>query len=253
MDCPDARLLLAYRRHGGPAEFAPEDAAALDRHLAGCPGCAAAARRQDRFDAAVAGAMRAVVVPAGLRDRLITDALARRGAAWRRAAYRYATAAAAAVVAALTLTGGVLALRPVFDTDLPATAIAHQTEAPEQSVREFLTGQGLPESLPYDFNFALLDRGAGLGYEEIDGRMVPRVVFQLPPQQQPGAIRPDFAKVYIVRQGHFKLNPDKFRNTQNSFCTVLVVPDNGRGVGYVVVFTTLTLDPFLKPDTSQRL
>src|SRR5688572_18603344 len=102
MDCPNVRLLLAYRRPGGPAELAPEDVATLDRHLAECPACAAAARRQDGFDAALGSAMRAVAAPVGLRDRLITDALARSGAIWRRTVYQYATAASILVVFALT-------------------------------------------------------------------------------------------------------------------------------------------------------
>ena len=101
----------------------------------------------------------------------------------------------------------------------------------------------MPTTLPYDFN--LPSRQDGVGYDLIDGRMVPWVQFRLPPQ--PGAHRPDTARVLIVRKSRFKLDPDQFRNTQNSFFNVLAIPDDGRGVGYVILFTTPTLDPFLKP------
>jgi hypothetical protein len=241
MDCPSARLLLAYRRPGGPAELAPEDAAALDRHLVECPACAAAIRRQDGFDAALGSAMRAVTAPVGLRDRLITDALARSGAIWRRTVYQYATAASILVMTALTTAGVGLALRPAFDTDRVANEYATRYEVPEPSVRDFLSRADVPTALPYDFNYALLD---GVGFDQIDGRMVPWVQFRLPPQQ--GAHRPDTARVLIVRKSRFKLDPDQFRNTQNSFFNVLAIPDDGRGVGYVILFTTPTLDPFLK-------
>jgi hypothetical protein len=242
MDCPSARLLLAYRRPGGPAELAPDDAAALDRHLAECPACAAAAHRQAGFDAALGSAMRAVTAPVGLRDRLITDALARSGAIWRRTVYQYATAASILLMTALTTAGIGLALRPAFDTDRVANEYATRYEVPEPSVRDFLGRADVPTTLPYDFNFALLD---GVGYDRIDGRMVPWVQFRLPPRQ--GDHRPDTARVLIVRKSRFKLDPDQFRNTQNSFFNVLAIPDDGRGVGYVILFTTPALDPFLKP------
>ena len=42
MDCRDAQFYLRLR-HPGRDEFEPEVSAALDRHVAGCPACAAAA------------------------------------------------------------------------------------------------------------------------------------------------------------------------------------------------------------------
>lgn len=245
MDCPSTRLLLAYRRPGGPAELAPEDGAELDRHLAECPACATAARRQDGFDAAVGAAMRAVTAPAGLRDRLLTDALARSGAIWRRTAYRYATAAAIMVMTALTTAGLGLALRPAFDTGRVGNEYALRYEVPESSVRDFLARADVPTTLPYNFDFALLDSPGEVGYDRIDGRYVPWVQFRLPPQ--PGAVRPDVARVLIVRKSRFKIDPDRFRDSQNSFFTVLVTPDDGSGVRYVILYTAPSLEQFLKP------
>jgi hypothetical protein len=242
MDCPNIRQLLAYRRPGGPPELAPEDASVLDRHLAGCPSCASAARRQDGFDAALGAAMQAVTTPVGLRDRLLTDALARSGAIWRRTVYQYVTAAAILVMTALTTAGVGLLLRPTFDTDQVAAEFGTRYEVPEPAVRNFLSNADVPLTLPRDFNFALFD---GIGYEKIEGRMVPWVQFRLPPQ--PGANRPDSARVLIVRKSRFKLDTDRFRTTQNSFFNVLAIPDNGQAVGYVILFTTPKLDIFLNP------
>jgi hypothetical protein len=248
MDCPNAQHLLAYRRPGGPAELAPEDAAALDRHLAGCPSCAAAVRRQDSFDAALASAMRSVSAPIGFRERLITDALARRGAAWRRTVYQYATAASILVMLGLTAAGFGFALRPAFDTGAVADEFARTSEDPERAVRAWLDRQGLPVDLPYDFDYRHYRQH---GFETVEGRAVPVVLFGMPPQ--PGGFRPEAAKVFVVRASRFKIDEATFRATVNSFCTVEVVPDNGRGVSYVILYTTPKLGPFLKPTPHQQL
>src|SRR5215213_2036154 len=121
MECSVAYQLLAFRRPGGPAEFAPEDAADLARHLATCPACAAAASRQEAFDTAVATAMKGVTVPNALRDKLLTDALAKQGALLRRKIYSHA-AVAAAVLLAVGLAPGLVnrLFRPTLDADAVA-------------------------------------------------------------------------------------------------------------------------------------
>ncbi|HEY1380104.1 MAG TPA: hypothetical protein VGF55_25090, partial [Gemmataceae bacterium] len=101
MECRDAQFYLRLRRHTAD-ELAPEVNADLDRHLAGCPGCAVDADRSARFDAALAVAMQNVPVPPGLRDRLVAKLSAQRGSVLRRRAYRYA-----GIAAALLLTVGV--------------------------------------------------------------------------------------------------------------------------------------------------
>src|SRR5438874_172753 len=136
MECNVARQLLAFRRSGGPAEFAPEDAADLARHLAGCPACAAVAGRQEAFDTAVATAMKGVTVPSGLRDKLLTDALAKQGAVLRRKLYSHA-AVAAAVLLAVGLAPGVvsLILRQPLDAEYVVNRDAERMDAPEQAVQ----------------------------------------------------------------------------------------------------------------------
>jgi hypothetical protein len=242
MECPDIRQLLAYRR---PGELAAEERAALDGHLATCPDCAAAARRQDSFDAVVSRAMLSVAAPAGLRDRLLTNALARQGAAWRTRVYRTA-AYAAALLIAVGLVGGGAAwlLRPAFDTTALADAYGRQYEDPERAVSDWLAGQGLPPALPVPFDYRLHHTH---GQQVVAGRDVPYVEFL----HLAGQGRLETARVYVVRRNQFRLDADALRPTVNSFCTVRVVRDDDRGLAYVILFTSPTLDPFLKPDAQQ--
>jgi hypothetical protein len=243
MDCSACRQLAAFRRSGGPAELAPEDVAALDRHLAGCPACAALLVRQDVFDGSVSRAMRAVPVPAGLRDRLLADALARRGAEWRQSLGKGATALGIAVVGLVVCWSGYLNfLRPAFDTVAVSDQFAAASETPEAAeadVRGWLAREGLPPDLPpaldFDYRYHQFH-----GYEEIDGRKVPVVLFA-----QPGTGRLDTARVYVVRSGQF--DQYELQATQNSFCSVKVFQDGSSAIAYVVLYTSATLDSFLKP------
>ena len=93
MQCRDAQFYLRLRRHAGD-ELGVDVTVDLDRHLAGCPACATDARGAEAFDRAVAVAVRAVPVPAGLRDKLLTQASVHHGTAIRRKVYRVAALAA---------------------------------------------------------------------------------------------------------------------------------------------------------------
>jgi hypothetical protein len=236
MDCEVARQLLAFRR---PGELPPDDLAALDRHLAGCPHCTQLARRQDAFDAAVASAMKAVTPPPGLRDRLLTEALARRGALVRHRVYQ-TLAIAAGVLLAIGLIPGVITLltRTTLRPDQIAAAYEQSLESPpEQAVRRYLEDEGLPPTLPLDFDYRLHRRH---GPAPLAGRVVPMVRFET---VRPGNQQPDFAEVYIVRRWQFN-SPD-VKDAQNSFVTVKVI-DADRGLIYVIVHS-IPLDNFLRP------
>ena len=239
MECSVARQLLAFRRSGGPAELAPEDAADLDRHLAGCPACAAAVGRQDAFDAAVARAMRGVTAPAGLRDKLLTDAMAKQGAMLRRKIYSYA-AVAATVFLGVVLAPGVVALilRQPLDAEYVVNRDAERMDAPEQAVQAYLIRKGLPPQLPLDFNYSLHADGspgaALLGDDE-----VPMVRFET---LRPGEPRPDTCRVFVVRDTQY--DTSKLSGTVGSFVTVTVIK-SGRYT-YVILHTA-PLDVFLKP------
>jgi hypothetical protein len=70
MDCTAAReyLDVASRRAGDDSELA----AAME-HVRTCPACAEQVRSHQRFDDAVAMAMRDVAIPEGLKDRLLAS------------------------------------------------------------------------------------------------------------------------------------------------------------------------------------
>ena len=70
MHCNDAQFYLRLRRHAGD-ELGVDVTADLDRHLAGCPACAADAGRALVFDRAIASALRAVRT--GSSSRCSTD------------------------------------------------------------------------------------------------------------------------------------------------------------------------------------
>lgn len=232
MDCRDAQFYLRLR-HPGSDEFEPDVAAALDRHLAGCPGCAAAGRVLGDFDAAVATAMRAVPIPDGLRNRLFAEAAARRGSVLRRRTYRLAAAAASVLVACGLALGVYTAARPQPDTGAlvfsgDETADAREAEA---AVDRFRKAEHLPP-LPERFDYGLY---VFAGTERVQGRDVPVVVFRGP--------RGGWAKVYAFRDTAFKVAD--VRDAQASHCSARAYPPRD-GVAYVVVYTDHDLAPFLR-------
>ncbi|MGL6094849.1 MAG: hypothetical protein ACRC7O_03465 [Fimbriiglobus sp.] len=237
MTCDTARTLLAFRRPGGPPELPPEDLAALDGHLAGCVGCAAAARKADAFDTAVAAAFAKVLVPSDLRADLLKQ-LDRRSASrwWRRAG---GVAAAAVVLLAVIAGYGVLTARPVFDADAVAGYHDELVRSPDAVVSEWLRAEGLPPDLPLPADFR---NYAFHGTEPLMGRNVPVVVFQI---ARPNGL-PETLKLYILRDRDFRL--DALADARGSFYAARVLRDDRAtaGVVYLAVYNTSTLDPFLK-------
>jgi hypothetical protein len=241
MDCRDAQFYLRFRRPGSD-EFDPEVGGELDRHLAGCPHCAAEARADAAFDAAVTAAMRDVPVPAGLRNRLVAHVAAQRGAALRRRVTRYASVAAA-VLLAVGIGFGAFGSRPELDLYALVSAEAQQDRQPEETVRKWLTAQKLPADLPYPFDYALLKE---LSVKEVQGREVPVIVFAARGTDS------GFAKVYIFRVNQFRNLKDLQGAVGESNCQAVVYddPENRyRELKIVVVHTLRTgpdLTPFLK-------
>ncbi len=235
MECGNARLLMLFRR---PGELAAEDAAALERHLATCPACAAAFQRENSFDASVGHAMKTVPVPTGLRDKLLADSFARRGAALRRQAYTTAGAAACLLLAVGLITGVIWASRPAFNTHTLATEFSRNVEAPDHVTREWLLAEGLPTTLPLDFDFRYATFRGTMPHQ---GKDVPVIQFVVP---NANGQRME-ARVLIVSSSQFDLKD--LSPAQDSFCTVVVEVRDG--YAYVILFTTPTLEPFLKPAT----
>lgn len=99
MDCTSARLLLQHRTVTG-LDLDELEREELDAHLTACPLCRAQAADDARFDDHLGRAVRAVPVPAGLRERLLAAvAPARPARRWRKPLAWGAGAAAAACLA----------------------------------------------------------------------------------------------------------------------------------------------------------
>ena len=235
MECRDAQFYLRFRRPGSD-ELGPDVATDLDRHLAGCEHCAAEAGAQTAFDAVVAGAMRDVPVPAGLRNKLVAHVAEKRGAELRRKAYRYA-GTAAAVFLALGMTFGFFARRPSLDLPEMVMAFDYQSQNPDAAIRDWLVAEKLPTALPAPFDPALLHK---FDTERVKGRNVPVISFRDRNGQ-------GFAHVYILRPGEFRGQED-LQGFQASNCRAQVFTNVPQAPGYVyvVIHTGPNLTPFLK-------
>jgi hypothetical protein len=223
MQCRDAQFYLRLRRHAGD-ELGADVAGDLDRHLADCPACASDARSAASFDRAVARAMTAVAVPAGLRDKLLTLASAHRGGVIRRKVYQVAALAASVFFSAGLAFGVFSASRPKIDTNALVMKNDDLIRDPDTALRNWLVSQQLPDQLPKPFNPDLLFH---LGKETVQGKDVPVVIFRHP--TDPGG----FAKVYIFRDdGSYNLKD--LQEAQASL-TVAPPPATFRGAKYVFV------------------
>lgn len=240
MQCRDAQFYLRLRRHAGD-ELGTDVAGDLDRHLAACPACALDGRTAASFDRAVASAMRAVAVPAGLRDKLITLASAHRGGVIRRKVYRVA-ALAASVFIVTGLGFGIFSVsRPRIDTTQIVMNQDRLYEDPEGALRDWLVSQNFPDQLPEPFEPNLL---MSLGTEKIQGKDVPVAVFRHPRER-------GFAKVYLFRDdGTYNLRELQEAQLSHSMARVIKDPARFPGVQYVIVHTAHPdpVDPnLLKP------
>jgi Putative zinc-finger len=239
VDCNTARLLATFFGRPG-SELAPEDAAALDAHLAGCPKCAGLVHFERAFDDRIARAMKAVAIPAGLKGRLLDGVAAQRGAWYREKAYAVVGLAACVL---LTI-GGVVAWQvstaPVLTQEKLVAQADEEVQNPSKVVADVLGRQGIefaPER-PFDLNGLQV---AGMG--RLLGRDVPVLYFVNGPKNAR-------AKVYVVRKADFdwtKLPQDGSSVPSVYGYQVAVIRDARRSdVGYVVVFTGAGLELFLE-------
>jgi len=246
MQCRDAQFYLRLRRHAGD-ELGAEVTADLGRHLAGCPACAADAQAAEAFDRAVAATLRSVPVPAGLREKLLSQASAYRGGVIRRKAFRV-TALAASLLLGVGLAFGVFSVtRPKIDTETLVQKADEQRMSPDVVLRDWLAAQKFPAELPERFNPDLLMH---VGTERVGGADVPVVVFRHPTEVK------GFAKVYLFRtDGTYNLDGLRDTNASWTMAKVITADRRSRGVTYVIVHTVHRLEqpgdnplkPFLLP------
>ena len=180
MQCRDAQFYLRLRRQAGD-ELGTDVTADLDRHLAGCPACAADAGRAAGFDRAVASALRAVPVPAGLRDKLLAQASTQHGGVIRRKVYRVAALAASLFVGVGLAFGVFSASRPKIDTTALVMLTDEQIEDRDGRILgKWLADQKFPTELPLPFDPTLV---IGMGTEQVQGQDVPVVTFAHPKER----------------------------------------------------------------------
>lgn len=239
MDCNTARMLVTFFGRQG-SELAPEDAAALDAHLAGCPGCAAAVQSERAFDDRVAKAMLAVPVPPGLKAKLLDGVAAQRGSWYRQKALGLAGLATAACL----LVGGAIGYRILTAPDLVAQRVIAGHEADIKDPRGRLDRAVARHDLRFNperaFDMNLL---AAAGQDEFQGRLVPFAYFV---NNRKNAQ----ATVYVVKDMvlNWKNLPRDGSSIPGTYGLQLaVVLDAVRGdVAYIVVYTGESLDLFLE-------
>jgi hypothetical protein len=237
-------LITFFGRQG--SELAPEDAAELNAHLAGCPACAAAVRFERQFDDRVGKAMLAVAVPSNLKAKLLDGVAAQRGAWYRQKFYALAGLAAAMV---LTI-GGIVAWQIQRAPELTAAGIVNQEDVRAQDrarfVDRYLRDHGRSDfrpERPFDLNQLEL-----VGTTDLDGKEVPVLYFVNGPKNAR-------AKVYVVKDTEFNwknLPQDGSSQPGGLFGhQVALVRDREKsGVAYVVVFTGAGLELFLEERSS---
>jgi hypothetical protein len=193
MDCRTARLLLDFARPRAP-ELPPSDADALDTHLAGCSECDALARAERASDARLAEAMRDVLVPDGLRDRILASLQTERGDRRRRAlAWTVRAVAAAALVFLVAWLGSIwYGNRPrELDVWRLHDEVCYQPLDPDKVKAAFHEQYKIQTPIPAGFNYACLKF---YGVVPCQGRSVPMLLF----------IRGEAeARVYVIASDQF--------------------------------------------------
>lgn len=235
MDCGKARM-LAEVRGNREAELPAEDSAVLDQHLNSCPDCQRLLEAERRFDEPIARAMRAVVVPSGLKFKLM-DRLARERGAVHRRRFFYAAAAAACVVIGVGILNWNPNERPKLDLNGLVSVQSRFVDEPKELVGEWMTHHGIHYQPPIDLNPRLL---ATYGFATIQKKQVPMLYYRAGNA---------FAQVYVFRDTDFDLSsvPETWSGSSGAGHQVKVLRDPhqpGKQV-YVVLFTGDSLEPFL--------
>jgi len=238
-------MLVAFFGRQG-SELAPEDAAELNAHIAGCPECAASVRFERAFDDRVGKAMLAVPVPPDLKTKLLDGVAAARGAWYRQKFYAVAGLAAAVLLSV----GGVIAYQIEKAPELRMSEIIagadEDAQTPTVAVDRMLATHGLRYAPEKSFELHQL---WSVGMQPLPGqsRPVPAfVLFNVPKNAQ--------ATVYAVRDTDYNwknLPQDGSSVTSTFGFQLAVVRDTRRSdVAYIVVFTGAGLELFLEERSS---
>jgi hypothetical protein len=230
MDCKTAHL-LAEVRGNRDTELPAEDASHLDLHLRNCADCQRLRLIEEKVDAPVVRAMRAVPVPPGLKTRILDRMATQRGAVYRKRLFYVASAAAAVLVAV-----GILTWRSPQPEKLDLNVLI-RFEDPKEKAERWLLEQGIAYNPPVPLNPRLL---AFHYMKTIQGKQVPTLVYSA------GGL---FAEVFVIRAGDFDLAAlrDGSGGSSPEGYHVEIHRDStqpGKLV-YVILFKGDSLEPFL--------
>jgi hypothetical protein len=243
VDCSTARLLATFFGRPG-SELAPEDAAALDAHLATCPRCAGLVKFERAFDDRVAKAMVAVPIPSGLKGRLLDGVAAQRGAWYREKAYALVGLAACVLLTVGGVVAWQVATAPVLTRESLVAQADEEVQNPTKRVAAVLGREGLDFAPEKPFN---LNQLAAVGRKPLQGRQVPFLLLL-------NGAKNAQATVYVVRKADLdwtKLPQDGSSVPSVYGFQVAVIRDARRSdVAYVVVFTGAGLELFLEDRSS---
>lgn len=207
MNTTEAKFILQARRPDGQDDSDPRFAEALEQARRD-PALAAWAAREQAFDTAVAGKLRAVQPPAGLRAAILAGARMSRPAPFWRRPQVLALAASVAIVIGLAAAWPLL--RPAADTERLALGVmnevgseSHHAAMPQAHGRlhALLTDSStrLAAGLPLDFARLKADGCRSL---RIGGREVLEVCFE----------RGGEFHLYVAKRADFKgEGPPMFR------------------------------------------
>jgi hypothetical protein len=250
MDCKTARVLLDFHRPR-VGELAPDEAIALERHLATCPECDAANRAERRLDDHFGRVMRDVPLPDHLRERLLTRLREERAAALRR---KLAWGARALVAAAVLLLGVFVAWR--LAGPKPVTLDPNALVVEDFQKYNPRSAQQVQEAFRERYHIdmvapALFDYGYLAEYEPatLQGKRVAKLIFQRS-QDQGGIVR---ARVYVLTADQFDLPallaslPENRPEIESLDRRLRVLPSDKPDTIYLIIYEGDSLEPLLDP------
>jgi len=223
MDCRTARQLLEFARPRS-LELEGGEAEALESHLADCPECGPLAQVERQLDDRIGRALRAVPVPDGLHDRLLSRLTYERRVVQRK---WFASVAVAATILLAAGAGVYWHYSRPTRVEI-GSLVGYEATAPEQ-LDEWFRRQGLGDVVvPRQFNYELLHERRVV---EFQGREVAELWFVKDNHS---------AHVYILSGKQFDLDHLEQQGQRmaqgNRTVKVLRNPDNPQIV-YLVVYS----------------
>jgi hypothetical protein len=233
MDCKTARLLLELHRPWSP-ELGDEDLDSLRGHVADCLECAAVQRADRPADEVLGQAMRAVPVPEGLRDRILSRLANRRDRWYQRRVLRWSIASAAALL--LLSIGWAWWHRPVaLDVDKQAKLANDLPDTADKVVQWFQDHEGVTVQVPPNFNYRFLTQCALPRLQNVDN--VPMVVLIAPNRA--------VLRIYILDPVRFDMSKlDGQPHGSGNFTVITMPPTETDRFGYLLEYSGGNIESF---------